>query len=561
MADILVMNVAGLNAAISAAKAGDTIKLAPGNYGDITINSKNYATDVTIKSLDANNPAEFRSLLISKSSGITIDNVDIELTPTATTTTANSALRISNSSDITFRGGEIHGGDAVSGVLETATTLDKTGNVIGRPTGRGVTVEWSKDVKIEASEISHFHKGIALNASSGVSITDNNIHDVRTGMISGVADNLYIEGNTLSGSHPWNWGAGDHADFIHLWTVTTQTGATSNITIVNNEITQGDGVAILGIYLDDNNNGKGFTNVNVSGNLLVNGNSQGVRFENVSNSQVHDNTFLQSSGSSKEAPGIYLTAGTHHVDVAGNLTGYVADVQNTNGAYIHDNVLIQGGDVNQAGYYDEATIQQAIALTDASAAKNLVLVAVDDHEDATISGAATAAPAAETLTVDTDLGAKLTAKSGANHILTGAAGGDSLTGLGGNDSLSGNGGNDVLNGGGGADSMSGGAGSDTFNFDGKYLTDGQVDVIFDFSSAQGDKIKVHSIDANMNTTATNEAFTFIGNQAFHHTAGELRYEVKGADAFVMGDVNGDGMADFQIKLVGVGSLTKADFVL
>ena len=64
-----------------------------------------------------------------------------------------------------------------------------------------------------------------------------------------------------------------------------------------------------------------------------------------------------------------------------------------------------------------------------------------------------------------------------------------------------------------------------------------------------------------NGTATNEAFTFIGSQAFHHTAGELRSEVVGGNTYVTGDTDGDGIADFMIRLDGTHALVGADFVL
>jgi hypothetical protein len=41
----------------------------------------------------------------------------------------------------------------------------------------------------------------------------------------------------------------------------------------------------------------------------------------------------------------------------------------------------------------------------------------------------------------------------------------------------------------------------------------------------------------------------------------LRYEVKNGDAYVSGDVNGDGVADFSIRVVGVTVLGAPDFML
>lgn len=87
-----------------------------------------------------------------------------------------------------------------------------------------------------------------------------------------------------------------------------------------------------------------------------------------------------------------------------------------------------------------------------------------------------------------------------NDILTGSGGNDKLSGLGGNDTLIGGAGNDILDGflysasgNGEVDQLRGDSGADTFvigDWYGKGYIGGSWGVIQDFSSAQGDKIKV-----------------------------------------------------------------------
>lgn len=558
MVEIVVKNSAGLSAALQSAKAGDTIKLMPGNYGDVSISSKNFATDVTITSADAKNPAVMSSLFVYKSSGINIDNVDVNFKPDADTLLHQSAVRISNSSDIEFTNGQIKGGPAVSGVPQTATQLDSTGNVIGLPTARGITIEWSKDVKIVNSDVGSFHKGIVLNSSSELVIQGNAVHDVRTGTISGSnLNNVVVDGNTLSNSTPWNLGGkGDHADFIHFWTdPNKQTAASENITITNNKIVQDDGQAIMAIYIDDNGNKLGFKDVTIAHNVILNGNGIGVLVENTFDSNVTDNVLLQSSGDSRDAPGIFLTSGSHHVDVTGNLTSYIKDGDGTNAGFIHDNVQVQKFDPTSGGFYSTSTVDSLMSATSTVSAKATALSGLT----AATSEVTEKAVNAITQTASSDAGVKLTAKSGGANFLYGGKGADTLAGGTANDSLSGGDGNDLLKGNAGADSLRGGAGGDTFSFDDN-IVGSDVDTIFDFRSAEGDKINVHSMDANTATTRDDD-FRFIGTTGFSHSAGELRYEIKGADAYLMGDVNGDGVADFSIKLVGVGSLTRADLSL
>ena len=97
--------------------------------------------------------------------------------------------------------------------------------------------------------------------------------------------------------------------------------------------------------------------------------------------------------------------------------------------------------------------------------------------------------------------------------------------------LEGLGGDDVLNGRAGADMLIGGEGADTFEFSDMDA----IDTIADFESG------VDAIDVSQ------LGFTsFSDSGAFSGTAGELIY----ANGMIMGDVDGDGEADFAIDVQG-----------
>jgi Ca2+-binding RTX toxin-like protein len=151
-----------------------------------------------------------------------------------------------------------------------------------------------------------------------------------------------------------------------------------------------------------------------------------------------------------------------------------------------------------------------------------------------------------------------------NDQLFGGNGDDVLRGGAGNDTLLGGTGNDILDGGAGLDVMGGGSGADVFTFRSTDFVAGnlvkQKDVITDFSVAEGDKISLVAIDANIATTA-DDAFRFIGTKAFAGTAGELRYAVEGDGITVYGDINGDRVADIAIHLTNLHTITSASFML
>ncbi|MBX7457184.1 sulfatase-like hydrolase/transferase [Qipengyuania sp. 1NDH17] len=151
--------------------------------------------------------------------------------------------------------------------------------------------------------------------------------------------------------------------------------------------------------------------------------------------------------------------------------------------------------------------------------------------------------------------------SNGRDTLDGGADNDTLDGGAQKDVLIGGAGDDILIGNWGLDTLTGGTGADSFVFEtghsGRWT--GNADVISDFSQEDGDIIDLSAIDAIAG--GDDDAFAFIGDADFSGTAGELRFYVEGEATFVAGDVNGDGVADFQIRLEGVHDLTAGDFVM
>ncbi len=151
---------------------------------------------------------------------------------------------------------------------------------------------------------------------------------------------------------------------------------------------------------------------------------------------------------------------------------------------------------------------------------------------------------------------------GAN-VLSGMSGNDTLNGNGGDDALNGGEGNDTLVGGQGADLLNGGTGADIFRL--KAVAEsgagaGSRDIIEDFNSSETDRINLSLIDADP-STSTNDAFSWKGTGSFSGVAGELRYFNENTYVVAEGDITGDGVADFQIEIMGVNDLLAQDFVL
>lgn len=147
--------------------------------------------------------------------------------------------------------------------------------------------------------------------------------------------------------------------------------------------------------------------------------------------------------------------------------------------------------------------------------------------------------------------------------LTGSNGANVLTGGAGNDTIAGGGGNDRLVGEAGADRLNGGTGADIFDYNGvteSGITNATRDVISGFVRGQ-DRIDLSTIDA-IASTATNNAFTFIGTRAFS-AAGQVRYVYDAASGTgtLYGNTDADSTAEFSVQLTGVTAFAAADLIL
>lgn len=144
---------------------------------------------------------------------------------------------------------------------------------------------------------------------------------------------------------------------------------------------------------------------------------------------------------------------------------------------------------------------------------------------------------------------------------------DRLYGRAGNDHLDGGRGVDALYGNAGADVLTGGGPSDQrdrfiyFHAADSRPGEGNHDRITDFVSGV-DRVEISRLDADL-ATAGNQAFTLIGTTPFSGSAGELRYlqDSVGNTTLLQADMDGDGLADFEIAFDGIHDFTADDFLL
>lgn len=655
MATLTVGSVSDLNSALKSAKSGDTIQLKAGNYSGVSIYNMNFGSGITITSADSKNPAVLTDLLIRGSTGVTVSNV--AFTPPATA--ADYGIQVSGSANVSLDHVKVTGPEGATGYNLSP-----------------VMIRGSTNVAVTNSEFTHVEHGINLLGNTGVTVSNNYFHDIRTdGVRGGGNSSITISNNFFTDFHPQ---AGDHPDAIQFWTTDTTTSA-RDIVVTQNVVYAGAGDPIQGLFMRDEKGTLAYKNVTVTNNVVIgamwNGisldhvaggtvagnvvaalgnelswlivkNSDGVALSNNASTsyQTSNSTLTTATGNIQLDPvydagqallnqygsqiGAWLPSGLFTMDqlqavvaavyqadlaAAATLTtikgGEGADRLTVNnlgdcrlegnggsdtltGGLTGNNVLVggNGDDTYVIKNIHETVIESAGAGNDTvntyvnyalsanvEALKLMVggLTGAGNDLDNRISGSSgddtiLGMGGADSIQAgagnDTIYGGagedNLRGEDG-NDTIYGDDGADRLYGLAGNDTIYGGAGGDTIEGGAGVDTLFGGAGRDNFVFRAGDLdgtTRDAPEIVGDFSRADGDLLSLSSIDAKV-ATPGDDAFTWLGTKAFTGQAGQLHYEVQGGNAYVSGDVNGDGKADFVIALLGVTSLQASDFVL
>jgi Ca2+-binding RTX toxin-like protein len=136
----------------------------------------------------------------------------------------------------------------------------------------------------------------------------------------------------------------------------------------------------------------------------------------------------------------------------------------------------------------------------------------------------------------------------------------------GHDRLRGGANGDIIHGGGGGDHLIGNGGADTFRYLSVNESNGVTVLdLISFFETGADRIDLAAVDANK-AAAGDQAFSWIGSNAFSGTAGELRatFDAGSGRWTVQGDVDGNGSAEFVLLVevfTGLAPLSASDFVL
>lgn len=249
-ATIPVATPAQLQAAWKAAKPGDTILLAPGNYGGAGINDAQYAGTVTVKSADPTRPAVFTRITLNSARNLTLSGLEFAYVPAPGEANSQSMIRINGGSGIVLDGLYVHG------VIDGDVTRDVHG--VSAVNVDGLTVSSSRFLEINAA--------IKTDASRNVVIRGNDIGFIGSDAIEiPGSDGVAIAWNTI---HDWRTNKDVHPDGVQCWTTRQKSGC-KNVRIFRNEFIGSPGHEPQGIFFGDEDRVGGYENIEITGNRFV----------------------------------------------------------------------------------------------------------------------------------------------------------------------------------------------------------------------------------------------------------------------------------------------------
>ena len=273
---IRVTNSSALMGALSKAKGGDVIGLAPGNYS-LELANKSFSGVVTITSANPAKPANFTWVKLQKVSNLTFARLEMSRSAEpGENLEGASVVKVTGGTNVTFDSVYVHG-----------SMDDNARNDIV-----GFSINWTDKTRVINSEFTQLGRGGVFGGVTNAIIANNRVHGVRSdGFDFNAAQNVLIDGNIITNFQRI---PKDHPDGIQFWTNRTPRPSI-DIVIRNNQIIQGEGYGSQGIFMRDEGLTMPYERIKIENNLIVGSNmANGIYVDNGIDITVVNNTVLGS---------------------------------------------------------------------------------------------------------------------------------------------------------------------------------------------------------------------------------------------------------------------------
>ncbi|PZU46876.1 MAG: hypothetical protein DI568_10960 [Sphingomonas sp.] len=257
--------------ALSAATAGDTILLAPGDYGNFNFTKFKYSGGyVSIRSANAASRARFGQMSFGSAAGLSITGIDAQ-------SAANPVVAISGE-NVRFAGNRVRGGFPNRDAWDDAQG--------------GVHVRFAKNVLVGSNDFEDLRVAVYIQRSSDVRILHNSIGYVREGLNVAALAGGEISNNHFHNFQP-NYGKGEHPDAIQFWT-NQETAGVTDVKIRNNFMQLGLNGAVHGMFIGSEVTGVYHRNLEFSGNVYWGSALHGITMGNTIGAKIFNNVIVAS---------------------------------------------------------------------------------------------------------------------------------------------------------------------------------------------------------------------------------------------------------------------------
>jgi hypothetical protein len=268
----VIRDGAALSAALEKARGGEVLRLAPGSFGTLRLDNRVFPSAVVITSEDTKRPATIERLMLNGVSKLTFRDLEIGGPLGAGEFEYSKMAEVRQCADIRFERVFFHGS------LDGNTAND----------GWGIYFGDCRNVAVVDSRFEELMRGAVFERSQDVALTGSRFHRMRSdGANFASVRQVLVDRNRFSSFHPVGT---DHADAIQFFTV--KGPPSTDITISNNQLLEGEGTGPQGILMNGARTGP-YQRVRILNNLLYSSGAwHGIFVETAEDVEVRGNSTL-----------------------------------------------------------------------------------------------------------------------------------------------------------------------------------------------------------------------------------------------------------------------------
>ncbi|MDO6586994.1 right-handed parallel beta-helix repeat-containing protein [Salipiger sp. 1_MG-2023] len=358
-----VIDVADADALLEAAQSatpGTTLRLAPGRYGAFKPRGAKGSAGqpITLVSADPASPARLGYMLMDECAHVVLDGLVFDYHFDAAHKMTFRPFTLRSCENVTLTGCLFDGDTMRSDPADTAYH--------GYGWALGLSLTSARGITLRDSEIRGFGRGLVVADCHDLTITGNDLHDMRLdGMNFARVSDMLLENNHI---HDFRRAPEDkgHPDMIQFWTRRT-TAPTERVTIRRNLLNSGLGPLTQSIFMRNEEVDTGaagremfYRDLLIEENVIINAHLHGITVGETLGLTIRNNTLIHNARSDGAAdnpdlytPRITVKERSEQVRILRNLAYLVPGPQLAAGWEIADNVPIQDRRMGLSTHYDK----------------------------------------------------------------------------------------------------------------------------------------------------------------------------------------------------------------